>query len=391
MSLELARLRAYLLVIRNELPPELSGPLDNADRPRGLLLSGNKTMAINSVAASSHRLAISERDTTMAPDHLGQEKPYAISQTAPDPIFDASPEMVIELLSRKPRTYASLICHGNTCSAEERGQSSMKCTTHVSGIRAVWSLGVILVNLNCSQNPWKRASVDTYMVWKTLVIGSRLSSALFLSWGHDDGRRNTRRPGAEREIITVRRRRAVRSVRNLNAMDRIILILENRIRHSAPSGVSYIAPGQTTTRSGNNSSKDLRAYAGSQPDRHLQKRSTLPGLLRSYYGPFDVFSLGCVLSDLMAWVGHGANVLALRSISLATVRPKISRALQSLSSTATLPALLLSPLLFASPAAASPHGDVQTSEPIPGLQIVRNTHRELLSVKSPQHPRPRPP
>lgn len=60
-------------------------------------------------------------------------------------------------------------------------QSSTSSPFYASGPNDVWSLGIILVNLTCGRNPWKRASIDDSTFRAYLKNPRFLSSILPLS------------------------------------------------------------------------------------------------------------------------------------------------------------------------------------------------------------------
>ncbi|KAL8996573.1 MAG: hypothetical protein Q9188_006542, partial [Gyalolechia gomerana] len=61
------------------------------------------------------------------------------------------------------------------------GQSSSNSPFYLSGPNDIWSLGIILVNLTCGRNPWKRASIDDSTFRAYLKNPKFLSSILPLS------------------------------------------------------------------------------------------------------------------------------------------------------------------------------------------------------------------
>ena len=60
-------------------------------------------------------------------------------------------------------------------------QTSSSFACYASGPNDVWSLGVVLVNLTCGRNPWKRASIDDSTFRAYLKNPRFLSSILPLS------------------------------------------------------------------------------------------------------------------------------------------------------------------------------------------------------------------
>ena len=60
-------------------------------------------------------------------------------------------------------------------------QSSSTSSFYASGPNDIWSLGIILVNLTCGRNPWKRASIDDSTFRAYLKNPRFLSSILPLS------------------------------------------------------------------------------------------------------------------------------------------------------------------------------------------------------------------
>ncbi|KAI4189425.1 MAG: hypothetical protein L6R41_001476 [Letrouitia leprolyta] len=68
-----------------------------------------------------------------------------------------------------------------TCEIAECQQSSANSPFYASGPNDIWSLGIILVNLTCGRNPWKRASIDDSTFRAYLKNPKFLSSILPLS------------------------------------------------------------------------------------------------------------------------------------------------------------------------------------------------------------------
>ena len=69
----------------------------------------------------------------------------------------------------------------NICNSPECQATSPNATPYYSGPSDVWSLGVVLVNLTCGRNPWKRASAGDATFRAYLKDSHFLSSILPLS------------------------------------------------------------------------------------------------------------------------------------------------------------------------------------------------------------------
>ncbi|KAI4109399.1 MAG: hypothetical protein L6R37_000556 [Teloschistes peruensis] len=72
-------------------------------------------------------------------------------------------------------------CGSTFYMSPECQQSSSSSPFYASGPNDVWSLGIILVNLTCGRNPWKRASIDDSTFRAYLKNPRFLSSILPLS------------------------------------------------------------------------------------------------------------------------------------------------------------------------------------------------------------------
>ncbi|KAI4150127.1 MAG: hypothetical protein LQ341_001166 [Variospora aurantia] len=84
------------------------------------------------------------------------------------------------LATRDPIT-SDFGCGSTFYMSPECQQSSTSSPFYASGPNDVWSLGIILVNLTCGRNPWKRASIDDSTFRAYLKNPRFLSSILPLS------------------------------------------------------------------------------------------------------------------------------------------------------------------------------------------------------------------
>ncbi|KAL8717495.1 MAG: hypothetical protein Q9225_005266 [Loekoesia sp. 1 TL-2023] len=84
------------------------------------------------------------------------------------------------LATRDPIT-SDFGCGSTFYMSPECQQSSTNSPFYASGPNDVWSLGIILVNLTCGRNPWKRASIDDSTFRAYLKNPKFLSSILPLS------------------------------------------------------------------------------------------------------------------------------------------------------------------------------------------------------------------
>lgn len=73
------------------------------------------------------------------------------------------------------------LCHTNLIDFLECQATAPRASSYYSGPNDIWSLGVILVNLTCGRNPWKRASVEDATFRAYLKDQHFLSSILPLS------------------------------------------------------------------------------------------------------------------------------------------------------------------------------------------------------------------
>ncbi|KAL9600603.1 MAG: hypothetical protein Q9179_003151 [Wetmoreana sp. 5 TL-2023] len=84
------------------------------------------------------------------------------------------------LATQEPMT-SDFGCGSTFYMSPECQQSSSTSPFYASGPNDVWSLGIILVNLTCGRNPWKRASIDDSTFRAYLKNPRFLSSILPLS------------------------------------------------------------------------------------------------------------------------------------------------------------------------------------------------------------------
>lgn len=84
------------------------------------------------------------------------------------------------LATRDPIT-SDFGCGSTFYMSPECQQSSSGSPFYASGPNDIWSLGIILVNLTCGRNPWKRASIDDSTFRAYLKNPKFLSSILPLS------------------------------------------------------------------------------------------------------------------------------------------------------------------------------------------------------------------
>lgn len=84
------------------------------------------------------------------------------------------------LATKEPIT-SDFGCGSTFYMSPECQATSPKATSYYSGPNDVWSLGVILVNLTCGRNPWKRASAEDATFRAYLKDSHFLSSILPLS------------------------------------------------------------------------------------------------------------------------------------------------------------------------------------------------------------------
>ncbi|KAL9027177.1 MAG: hypothetical protein Q9196_004264, partial [Gyalolechia fulgens] len=84
------------------------------------------------------------------------------------------------LATRDPVT-SDFGCGSTFYMSPECQQSSSNSPFYASGPNDIWSLGIILVNLTCGRNPWKRASIDDSTFRAYLKNPKFLSSILPLS------------------------------------------------------------------------------------------------------------------------------------------------------------------------------------------------------------------
>ena len=76
--------------------------------------------------------------------------------------------------------FFTIECNTNALAAECHASSNTS-NVYASGPNDVWSLGIILVNLTCGRNPWKRASMDDSTFQAYLKNPTFLSNILPLS------------------------------------------------------------------------------------------------------------------------------------------------------------------------------------------------------------------